>query len=689
MPTTSSSSSSSSSASDSSDWSDDASASEANGRRANETNVHATVRIVRANARARAREHRATLKLANEDLASARSRAEDDERIARARAEANEASTSDGEGGDGDDDVASASRDDGCANDDFVGGFLGALHDDACAEVLKRLTPREAARAACVSKKAKAMLTTSAVATEVWRRVALSDDDDASKALATLRALARTTLRELDVSGANVRGLRRGDFIETLRTCEGVVEARACDLGEVGKLSTKDVFACFEAAGTRLRRLTCDLGHKIVYDPIRRDPTAKYIDVYDDNVAELARALGNDALRVRRLKLHSADPGSVRAAAVASAGNGADKVQSFDASWSLRISDEGARAVAECLAQGWDVKRLRIAKAAVTDDGAAAIAAAVVQAGADGKSRLRWLDLGCNDIRGLGASAIGDAVGSPGVCITRLTLRGNGIQFDGLRAIGRGCANSSTLRRIDLAHNGFGDSGILALAEGFSRANIANLRVLVLGFNSIGPDGVRGLMRSLVNTDVEHLDLTCNVVGSDGAEEIAKVLNTTKLKILNLAVNNIGVRGARAGVRSLAKALEDNQTLEHLNLRGNAISRSCAGDLADMLLEDTALIQLNVGYNELYDHGAWEIAEALEDNTNLLGIDLQRNEITDEGAVFLAKTLDVNSVLEDVDLRSNMISPEGQKRFQLFGDRVNCRWQLEPPKTVAKLRRGA
>ena len=171
--------------------------------------------------------------------------------------------------------------------------------------------------------------------------------------------------------------------------------------------------------------------------------------------------------------------------------------------------------------------------------------------------------------------------------------------------------------------------------------------------------------------------------------EIAKVLNATKLKSLNLAVNNIGVRGERAGVQALSRALEGNQTLEILNLRGNAISKMCAGDLADLLLEDSALIQLNVGYNELYDHGAWEIAEALEDNTTILGVDMQRNEITDEGASCLLKTLELNTVLQEIDLRSNMISPECLTKFEVFGDKANCRWQLEPPKKkVVKPRRG-
>ena len=268
--------------------------------------------------------------------------------------------------------------------------------------------------------------------------------------------------------------------------------------------------------------------------------------------------------------------------------------------------------------------------------------------------------------------------------ITRLTLRGNGICSEGMDALGKGISMSSTLRRIDLAHNGFGDRGAIAFADALSRGAAPNLRVLLLGFNSIGPDGMRALMQALMHTDVEHLDVGCNVIGASGAKAIAEMINSTRLKSLNLACNNIGLRGERSGLTALAKALEKNKTLEILNLRGNALHTNCAQDIADVLLEETALIQLNVGYNELYDNGAWEIAEALEENTTLLGLDFQRNEVTDAGASNIAKTLAVNSIIQEIDLRSNMISSEGVAKLQPYGLKTNTRWQLEPPKYKEK-----
>jgi hypothetical protein len=40
-----------------------------------------------------------------------------------------------------------------------------------------------------------------------------------------------------------------------------------------------------------------------------------------------------------------------------------------------------------------------------------------------------------------------------------------------------------------------------------------------------------------------------------------------------------------------------------------------------------------------------------------------------------------NSQIGEVDMRSNMLSPETVVAFgDVFGSRVNCQWQQEPPK---------
>ena len=226
-------------------------------------------------------------------------------------------------------------------------------------------------------------------------------------------------------------------------------------------------------------------------------------------------------------------------------------------------------------------------------------------------------------------------------------------------------------------------------------------------------DGAKALAAALTSGNfrrLEHLDLACNVLGPDGVAALATLLEPINsddsddsgdaasaddggstlsddgkrgagLYSLDLAVNNAGGDGERGGIRALMKALETNTSLRMLNLRGNDLTPEHAGDVAEMLCENVTLTQLNVGYNKIYNEGAWELAEALSENPSLLGLDIQRNEISDDGAEWIRGLLAANSTIEEVDMRSNQLSPEVVESFgKSFGERVNARWQQEPPK---------
>ena len=352
--------------------------------------------------------------------------------------------------------------------------------------------------------------------------------------------------------------------------------------------------------------------------------------------------------------------------------------------------------------------------------------------------RLRWLDLGSNLIGDRGGAALGDALG-PRVPITRVSLRDNPLGAEACAALGAAAARCPSLRRLDLAHCGFGDAGVAALAAGFMSAPegaSTGLRVLQLGFNNIGEVGVKALAeayRAGKLQHLEHLDLACNVLGPKGTAALAPMLEPRDadardgeffrdfdsedddefsedfaratatrdetvprragLYSLDIAVNNCsssasteGTSAAlseltRFGVKALLDALERNATLRRLNLRGNDLTPAMAGDVAEMLLENRTLRMVNVGYNKIYDEGTWELAEALSENRSIRGLDLQRNEISDDGAAHVRGLLKSNDAISEVDMRSNMLSPEVVAAFgDAFGDRVNCRWQQEPPK---------
>ena len=76
-------------------------------------------------------------------------------------------------------------------------------------------------------------------------------------------------------------------------------------------------------------------------------------------------------------------------------------------------------------------------------------------------------------------------------------------------------------RRLDLAHNAVGDAGVARRCDGFASApgGARSIRVLQLGFNSIGKAGAEALAEAHAGGFIdrlEHLDLACNVLGPAG-----------------------------------------------------------------------------------------------------------------------------------------------------------------------------
>jgi len=581
------------------------------------------------------------------------------------------------------------------------------------------------------------------LADAAWREIDLRGAATPA-ALCTLRGVACGAVRALDVTGSRLA--KRGDILDLARESPQLRELRCCALGDNGKWSVRDVDAVFEHCPS-LTLFECDVGVKI--DSLNGE------ERYEESLGEVRYVLGDRRMRIRRVKIHSgcADSAHVVFECAARAAR-AGRLRSADASWSLKLGCGAARGCAAMMEKhggGWPLQRLAMRKANIKDPGAMSLAGAIRRAadavaakdkeakrkewsgryegrgeghvGADSIAEspygdvdpvceLRWLDLGSNHVNDPGAAALGDALG-PNVPMTRLNLRDNHVGVLGCRSIGLGVVRcGATLRRLDLAHNGFGCQGAVALAGALAAAHSpCALKVLQLGFNSIGADGAKALAAALTSGNfsrLEHLDLACNVLGPDGVAALAPLLDpihtddldesdeaddgasssdksdekrVAGLYSLDLAVNNAGGDCERGGIRALMKALERNTSLRMLNLRGNDLTPEHAGDVAEMLCENVTLTQLNVGYNKIYNEGAWELAEALSENPSLLGLDIQRNEISDDGAEWIRGLLAANSIIEEVDMRSNQLSPEVVESFgKSFGERVNARWQQEPPK---------
>ena len=140
-----------------------------------------------------------------------------------------------------------------------------------------------------------------------------------------------------------------------------------------------------------------------------------------------------------------------------------------------------------------------------------------------------------------------------------------------------------------------GDMEII-VAEGILNRKCTGLR---LGYNHFTSDAALVLARALVNNDtLEHLNLWRNSLSDVGVQLLTQVISVKKngLRTLDLSQNGI----TDQGLRSLARMLKTNQLLTGLFLAGNGITEAGIQSLAQILCRSNNTLQaLSLSRNKL------------------------------------------------------------------------------------------
>ncbi|KAL7458541.1 hypothetical protein ACHAWC_010125, partial [Mediolabrus comicus] len=137
---------------------------------------------------------------------------------------------------------------------------------------------------------------------------------------------------------------------------------------------------------------------------------------------------------------------------------------------------------------------------------------------------------------------------------------------------------------------------------------------------------------------------------------VAAILNeNSTIQVVDLQSNNISGEGAKA----IADTLKHNKTLQHIDLSRNNIGVDGAKAIAEALEENIELRMIDLRLNQIAVEGAKAIANALHCNKTLQHIDLSSNEIGDEGLKTIADALKVNLCLQELSLEKNNFGEEG------------------------------
>jgi Ran GTPase-activating protein (RanGAP) involved in mRNA processing and transport len=183
--------------------------------------------------------------------------------------------------------------------------------------------------------------------------------------------------------------------------------------------------------------------------------------------------------------------------------------------------------------------------------------------------------------------------------MTNLSLSGNRFaQTTGtVECITDGLGSNSTLLKIDLSRCALGDGGISTLAQTLGSRN-TTLQKLALDDNYITSTGVGVLLETMEGNShhITDLDLQRNYIWNEGASLLARALGNNALpNLTRLFLHNCGI--GDDGFIELVSALEQNKSLQHLNLRNNhGLSERAFLALAESLPEIKVLQRVDFNW---------------------------------------------------------------------------------------------
>jgi Ran GTPase-activating protein (RanGAP) involved in mRNA processing and transport len=146
---------------------------------------------------------------------------------------------------------------------------------------------------------------------------------------------------------------------------------------------------------------------------------------------------------------------------------------------------------------------------------------------------------------------------------------------------------------------------------------------------TIGDDGIMALVSALQgNIVLKHLDLSHNQIGNTGAVALATILqHMTLLLEVDMMSNNIGI----VGIKAIMTALNNNMS---------------------------SLLSLSLGDNTFRTNGIIAITSGLQNNQTIQLLDLRSTHMNSDGAKAIATILHNSISLHELNLCNNSIGNE-------------------------------
>jgi Leucine-rich repeat (LRR) protein len=195
-----------------------------------------------------------------------------------------------------------------------------------------------------------------------------------------------------------------------------------------------------------------------------------------------------------------------------------------------------------------------------------------------------------------------------------------------MRCIADGFRTNKTLQVLDLSCCELDDQGLSILAESLGQQK-RGLVKLSLCENQITCTGLRALVDNATAalSNVTHLDLSANPVLDEGATFLAEALRLQTLPSLNY-LHLMDCHISDDGLAALMSALEENETLEFLDLKGNTFSVQGYLALASSLPNIKGLRQIDFSWTTADPSVMSAMLEGFRKNTSLYDVNIKGGE---------------------------------------------------------------
>jgi Ran GTPase-activating protein (RanGAP) involved in mRNA processing and transport len=223
-----------------------------------------------------------------------------------------------------------------------------------------------------------------------------------------------------------------------------------------------------------------------------------------------------------------------------------------------------------------------------------------------------------------------------------LNLSGDNLGIAGLAVIASALYRNTSIQGLDISDNGLDNLASACTLQELLRRNKTITR-LCMDTNTFGSSvaAVRCISEGFrTNTTLQELNLSACELDDQGLSILAESLGQQKrgLVKLDLSANQITCSGLRALVDNATIALS---TVTHLNLSENSVDDEGAIFLAETLRLQTlpTLKYLQLDTCGIFDVGLVALMSALEENETLDELDLLKNTFSVQGYIALASSL--------------------------------------------------